>query len=320
VPTSHTFILNGKRVTVECEGNVRVLWVLRDLLGVKGPKYGCGLDVCKACTSHLNGKAFHPCSVEVSKIKHNDRITTIEGLAAAVGKDLHPMQQAWLDFDVAQCGYCQPGQIMTAVALVNDLEAEGREITEADLDAIRNVCRCGTYFRIREAITAAAPKLHCPAATGHLHGKTLGLVRLGMTRAQVHHVYADASNRHKHYEDFFCLTPSGVRVGYASPRLLKTLPAHERRRFEGRVVWASTANPFYALGDVRPGATVHAARKHLKLSAPFDIGHNHLYLAPHGTSTAVLKTRHGKVEEIGIADKALTKGHHAQHALLKTFS
>jgi isoquinoline 1-oxidoreductase alpha subunit len=320
VPATHTFILNGKRVSVECEGNVRVLWVLRDLLGVTGPKYGCGLDVCKACTSHINGKAFHPCSVEISKLKPNDKITTIEGLAASVGKELHPMQQAWLDFDVAQCGYCQPGQIMTAVALVDQLEAEGREITEADLDAIRNVCRCGTYFRIREAITSAAPKLRCPAATGDLHGKTLGLVRLGMTRAQVHHAYAHSSNRHKHHEDYFCLTPSGVRVGYATPRLLKTLPAHERRRFEGRVVWASTSNPFYALSEVRPGATVHAARKHLKLSGPFDIGRNHWYLAPHGASTAVLKTSHGNVEEIGIADKALTKGDHAQHALLKSFS
>jgi isoquinoline 1-oxidoreductase alpha subunit len=117
VSENHTFILNGKRVSVECDGQVRVLWVLRDLLGVHGPKYGCGLNVCKACTSHINGKAFHPCSVSISKIKATDEIVTIEGLAASVGKDLHPMQQAWLDYDVAQCGYCQPGQIMTAVSL-----------------------------------------------------------------------------------------------------------------------------------------------------------------------------------------------------------
>ncbi len=86
----------------------------------------------------------------------DDEITTIEGLPATVGKDLHPMQEAWLEHDVAQCGYCQPGQIMTAVAKVKQARATGREITEADLDEIRNVCRCGTYHRIREAIMAGA--------------------------------------------------------------------------------------------------------------------------------------------------------------------
>jgi isoquinoline 1-oxidoreductase alpha subunit len=149
----HTFILNGKRVHVDCPGDERLLWVLRDLLGVTGPKYGCGLNVCKACTSHINGKAFNPCSVPVSKIKPDDEITTIEGLGQTVGRELHPMQQAWLRHDVAQCGYCQPGQIMAAVALV---EEKGPDISEADLDSIRNVCRCGTYPRIREAIKDAA--------------------------------------------------------------------------------------------------------------------------------------------------------------------
>jgi isoquinoline 1-oxidoreductase alpha subunit len=152
----HTFTLNGKQVSVDCEDDVRLLWVLRDLLGVTGPKYGCGLGVCKACTSHINGEAFNPCSVSVSNIKPTDEIVTIEGLPATVGKDLHPMQQAWLDFDVAQCGYCQPGQIMEAVALVNDARSAGRTITDDDLDQIRDVCRCGTYPRIREAITSAA--------------------------------------------------------------------------------------------------------------------------------------------------------------------
>jgi isoquinoline 1-oxidoreductase subunit alpha len=158
VPT-HTFILNGKRVSVDCEDDVRVLWVLRDLLGVHGPKYGCGLGVCKACTSHINGKAFNPCSVSVSKIQPTDEITTIEGLPATVGQPLHPMQQAWLDLDVAQCGYCQPGQIMNAVALAKDAKAAGRSISDADLDEIRNVCRCGTYPRIRQAIEAGAAKM-----------------------------------------------------------------------------------------------------------------------------------------------------------------
>jgi isoquinoline 1-oxidoreductase alpha subunit len=155
----HTFILNGQHVSVDCADDVRLLWVLRDLLGVHGPKYGCGLGVCKACTSHINGKAFNPCSVSVSHIQPSDEITTIEGLPATVGKGLHPMQQAWLDLDVAQCGYCQPGQIMNAVALVKEIKAQGLAITDADLDAIRNVCRCGTYPRIREAILAAAANM-----------------------------------------------------------------------------------------------------------------------------------------------------------------
>ena len=156
---SHTFVLNGEQVTVDVADDVRLLWVLRDLLGVTGPKYGCGLNVCKACTSHINGKAFNPCSVPVSAIGATDQITTIEGLPATVGKDLHPMQEAWLAQDVAQCGYCQPGQIMAAVALVNKVRAEGRSITDADLDGIRNICRCGTYSRIRQAITTGAANM-----------------------------------------------------------------------------------------------------------------------------------------------------------------
>jgi isoquinoline 1-oxidoreductase subunit alpha len=158
VPT-HSFILNGKQVSVDVDGNVRLLWVLRDILGVTGPKYGCGLRVCRACTCFINGLAFNPCSVPVSQIKPTDEITTIEGLPATVDKPLHPMQLAWLDYDVAQCGYCQPGQIMTAVALVKEIRSEGREITEKDLDSIRNICRCGTYFRIREAIVAGAKNM-----------------------------------------------------------------------------------------------------------------------------------------------------------------
>ena len=153
---THTFILNGEPVSVDCADDLRLLWVLRDLLGIHGPKYGCGLDVCKACTCHINGKAFNPCSVPVSDIQPTDQITTIEGLADTVGQPLHPMQQAWLRHDVAQCGYCQPGQIMAAVALVKEVKAEGREITDADLDALRNICRCGTYTRIRAAVVEAA--------------------------------------------------------------------------------------------------------------------------------------------------------------------
>jgi isoquinoline 1-oxidoreductase alpha subunit len=152
----HTFTVNGARVTVDVADDVRLLWVLRDILGVTGPKYGCGINVCKACTSHLNGKAFSPCSVRVGDLEPTDEVTTIEGLPATVGRPLHPMQEAWLDHDVVQCGYCQPGQIMTAVDLVRRAAAEGRTITDADLDGIRNICRCGTYPRIREAIKAGA--------------------------------------------------------------------------------------------------------------------------------------------------------------------
>ncbi|WP_406831605.1 (2Fe-2S)-binding protein [Pedococcus sp. KACC 23699] len=155
----HTFTVNGESVTVDVADDVRLLWVLRDVLGYTGPKYGCGINVCKACTSHINGKAFNPCSVRVGDLAPTDEVTTIEGLADTAEGDLHPMQEAWLARDVAQCGYCQPGQIMAAVALVRKVRAEGREITDADLDAIRNVCRCGTYNRIREAIRDGAARM-----------------------------------------------------------------------------------------------------------------------------------------------------------------
>ncbi|BBF99183.1 isoquinoline 1-oxidoreductase alpha subunit [Pseudonocardia autotrophica] len=156
MPT-HTFTLNGEQVSVEVEDDVRLLWVLRDLLGVTGPKYGCGINVCKACTSHINGKEFNPCATPVGALSDSDEVTTIEGLAD--GEKLHPMQQAWIDNDVAQCGYCQPGQIMAAVALVKRSKAEGRKIDDAALDEIRNICRCGTYNRIREAIKAGADNM-----------------------------------------------------------------------------------------------------------------------------------------------------------------
>ncbi|ONH22243.1 (2Fe-2S)-binding protein [Pseudofrankia asymbiotica] len=154
-----TFRVNGRQVTVDVPDDVRLLWVLRDVLGITGPKYGCGINVCKACTSHLNGKAVNPCAIPVRDIQPTDEVTTIEGLPATVGKELHPMQQAWLDHDVVQCGYCQPGQIMAAVALVRRVAAQGRGITDDDLDGLRNMCRCGTYFRIREAIRAGAANM-----------------------------------------------------------------------------------------------------------------------------------------------------------------
>lgn len=154
MPTQR-FIVNGQPITVDAPDDERLLWVLRDLLGITGPKYGCGLGACRSCTSHLNGEAFNPCVVPVGDLRPGDEVLTIEGLAATVDGDLHPVQQAWLDHDVAQCGFCQPGQIMAAVDLIQTANAEGRAITDDDLDTIRNVCRCGTYPRIRQAIVAA---------------------------------------------------------------------------------------------------------------------------------------------------------------------
>jgi isoquinoline 1-oxidoreductase alpha subunit len=146
---SFSFDLNGETVTVEVPADASLLWVLRDTLGVTGPKYGCGVGVCRACTSHLDGAAFQPCTTPVADCAGRT-VTTIEGLAD--GETLHPVQQAWIDEDVAQCGYCQPGQIMAAVALL----AENPNPTDADIDALENVCRCGTYVRIRRAIHRAA--------------------------------------------------------------------------------------------------------------------------------------------------------------------
>jgi isoquinoline 1-oxidoreductase alpha subunit len=152
--SNHSFILNGKKVSVDVEDDVRLLWVLRDVLKVRGPKYGCGINECKACTSHLNGKAFMPCSVSIKYIKPTDHVTTIEGLAAThKGPGLHPVQEAWMKHSVPQCGYCQPGQIMAAAALIH--KKGSKKITDDDLDGIRNVCRCNTYPRIREAIKEA---------------------------------------------------------------------------------------------------------------------------------------------------------------------
>ena len=166
-------------------------------------------------------------------------------------------------------------------------------------------------------VSAAA---HCPLVTGSLRGDTLGLVHLGMTRVQARKAYTDSSNRGKHYEDFFCLTPVGVRVGYASPKLLGALRRTQRHTFRSRVVWASTSDIYYTVKGVRPGTSVKSARKDLKLEKPFELGRNEWYLAPNGQSTAVLKVRHGIIEEIGIGDKELTRSRKADLAFLASFS
>lgn len=149
----YSFQLNGKSVQVDAPANLPALWTLREKLGVTGPKYGCGINVCKACTSHLDDAAFNPCDYPTEGLQGR-KVTTIEGLAN--GDTLHPVQQAWLEEDVAQCGYCQPGQIMAASALL----ATNHNPSDDDIDKILNVCRCGTYARIRVAIKSAARKMY----------------------------------------------------------------------------------------------------------------------------------------------------------------
>lgn len=141
--------VNSKERLVDVEPDTPLLWVLRDSLNLTGTKYGCGIGLCGACTVHLDGKAVRACVVPVSQAE-GKTITTIEGLAS---DDNHPVQVAWQDLDVPQCGYCQPGMIMAAAALLKD----NPQPTDQDIDAAMTViCRCGTYNRVRAAIHAAA--------------------------------------------------------------------------------------------------------------------------------------------------------------------
>ena len=144
--------INGRSYEADVESDTPLLWVLRDNLGLVGTKYGCGIAQCGACTVHLNGNATRSCVLPVSSIGEAS-VTTIEGLSA---NGDHPMQQAWDEVDVAQCGYCQAGQIMTAVALLNKNPNPSTEEIENTMHG--NICRCGTYHRIREAVALAATK------------------------------------------------------------------------------------------------------------------------------------------------------------------
>lgn len=147
--------INGQQRQIAAEPDTPILWVLRDELGLVGTKFGCGLAQCGACTVHLNGKAIRSCSTPIAAAE-GQSVTTIEGLAKADGT-LHPVQKAWVALDVAQCGYCQPGQMMSAAALLND----NKKPSDADIDQAMfgNLCRCGTYNRIRAAIHAAASEI-----------------------------------------------------------------------------------------------------------------------------------------------------------------
>ncbi len=142
--------VNGRSREVDVEPDMPLLWVLRDELDVKGPKFGCGIAQCGACTVHVNGEPVRSCSFPVSAAA-GKRVLTLEGLSP--GGRLHPVQQAWIEHQVPQCGYCQGGQILAAVALLR----KKPDPTDKDIDeAMTNICRCGTYARIRTAIHAAA--------------------------------------------------------------------------------------------------------------------------------------------------------------------
>jgi isoquinoline 1-oxidoreductase alpha subunit len=144
--------VNRKRHTVDVEPDTPLLWVIRETIGLTGTKFGCGIGQCGACTVHLDGAAVRSCQLPVSMVGAKS-ITTIEGLSPDRAASAHPVQKAWIEMDVPQCGYCQSGQLMAAAALL----AKNPHPSEADIDAaMTNICRCGTYNRIRGAIKRAA--------------------------------------------------------------------------------------------------------------------------------------------------------------------
>lgn len=149
MPT-YSLHINGSQQNVDADADTPLLWVLRDHLDLRGTKYGCGIGMCGACTVHIDGVAMRSCSLPIERAV-DMKITTIEGLS---DQGNHPVQQAWIDKDVAQCGYCQAGQIMTAAALLNDNPNPTDEEIKQRMSA--NICRCATYLRIREAVKEAA--------------------------------------------------------------------------------------------------------------------------------------------------------------------
>jgi len=148
------FRLNGEPFSFEGDDDTPLLWAIREGAGLKGAKYGCGIGQCGACTVHLNGRAVRACSVPVSALSDDDAVRTIEGLAD--GDRLHPVQEAWIEEDAPQCGYCQTGQIM-AIAAFLERRPDARD---EDIDLYHdNLCRCGSYFRLRKAIKLAAANM-----------------------------------------------------------------------------------------------------------------------------------------------------------------
>lgn len=147
---TYTLKINGKSQTVEADADTPLLWVLRDNVGLVGTKFGCGIAQCGACTVHVDGEAMRSCSLPISSLGEKS-VTTIEGLSADAS---HPLQNAWREHDVPQCGYCQAGQIMNAAALLKN----NANPSDADIDSAMsgNICRCGTYNRIKAAIKTAA--------------------------------------------------------------------------------------------------------------------------------------------------------------------
>jgi isoquinoline 1-oxidoreductase alpha subunit len=142
--------INGKVREVQAEPDTPLLWVIREQVGLTGTKYGCGVAQCGACSVHINGEVQRSCAIPVGSVKASDKIVTIEGLSASSS---HPVQKAWAELDVPQCGYCQSGQIMAATALL----AKNPQPTDRDIEeAMTNLCRCGTYQRVRAAVHLAA--------------------------------------------------------------------------------------------------------------------------------------------------------------------
>jgi isoquinoline 1-oxidoreductase subunit alpha len=158
--------INGKVREVQVEPDTPLLWVIREQVGLTGTKYGCGVAQCGACSVHINGEVRRSCATPVGRVKASDKIVTIEGLSTASS---HPVQKAWAELDVPQCGYCQSGQIMAAAALL----AKNPQPTDQDIDeAMTNICRCGTYQRMRAAVRLAAGMTTGGSAHAKRHSKT----------------------------------------------------------------------------------------------------------------------------------------------------
>ena len=156
-----SFVLNGKSVQVDVDPATPLLWVLRESFGLTGTKYGCGMALCGACTVHLDGEAIRSCVAPLARVE-GKHVKTIEGLSNDLS---HPMQRAWIEIDVPQCGYCQSGQIMSAAVLLSKIAKP----TDTDIDEAMsgNICRCGTYPRIRRAIHRAAELVGGKTASAH---------------------------------------------------------------------------------------------------------------------------------------------------------